>query len=109
LEAAGADQLVVLAVHNPVALDNAFRIFVDHLSALPMMVDCFARQFDEEGLTVASPDIGGIKRKQQLREILAARLGPSVSMAFVEKRQENDGVLSGGTLAGNVTGKPYYS
>jgi ribose-phosphate pyrophosphokinase len=26
-------------------------------------------------------------------------------MAFVEKRQENDGVLSGGTLAGNVTRK----
>jgi ribose-phosphate pyrophosphokinase len=66
LEAAGADQFVALDVHDLVALDNAFRIPVDHLSALPMMVDCFAQQFDEEGLTVASPDIGGIKRKQQL-------------------------------------------
>jgi ribose-phosphate pyrophosphokinase len=75
LEAAGADQLVVLDVHDPAALDNAFRIPVDHLSALPMMVDYFARQFDREGLSVASPDIGGIKRAQQFREILAARLG----------------------------------
>jgi ribose-phosphate pyrophosphokinase len=105
LEAAGADQLVVLDVHNPAALDNAFRIPVDHLSALPMMVDYFARQFDHEGLTVASPDIGGIKRAQRFREILAARLGHSVSMAFVEKRRQNDGVLSGGALVGDVTGK----
>jgi hypothetical protein len=33
----------------------------------------FARQFDCEGLSVASPDIGAIKRAQQFREILAAR------------------------------------
>jgi phosphoribosylpyrophosphate synthetase len=38
LEAAGADQLVALDVHNPAAPDNACRIPVDHLSALPMMV-----------------------------------------------------------------------
>ena len=105
LEAAGADQLVVLDVHNPAALDNAFRIPVDHLSALPMMVDYFVQQLAHEGVTVASPDIGGIKRAQQFHEMLAARLGHSVSMAFVEKRRRNDGVLSGGALVGDVTGK----
>ena len=104
LEAGGADQLIALDVHNPAALDNAFRIPVDHLSALPMMVDYCARQFDCKGLSVASPDIGGIKRAQQFREMLTARLGHSVSMAFVEKRRKDD-VLSGGTLVGDVTGK----
>jgi ribose-phosphate pyrophosphokinase len=94
----------VLDVHNPAALDNAFRIPVDHLSALPMIVDYFARQFDHEDVIVASPDIGGIKRAQQFREILAARLRHPVSMAFVEKRRQND-VLSGGALVGDVTGK----
>jgi ribose-phosphate pyrophosphokinase len=106
LEAAGADELVVLDVHNPAALDNAFRIPVAHLSALPMMVDHFARHCDHDHakLTVASPDIGGIKRAQQFREMLAARLGHPVGMAFVEKRRKND-VLSGGTVVGDVTGQ----
>jgi ribose-phosphate pyrophosphokinase len=104
LEAAGANQLVALDVHNPAALDNAFRIPVDHLSALPMMVDHFAAQFGRADLTVASPDIGGIKRAQLFRELLGARLGRSVSMAFIEKRRQN-GVLSGGMLVGDVTGK----
>ena len=104
LEAAGADQLVALDVHNPAALDNAFRIPVDHLSALPMMADYFSRQFPHEGLSIASPDIGGIKRAQRFREILAARLAHPVSMAFIEKRRHND-VLCGGALVGDVTGK----
>jgi ribose-phosphate pyrophosphokinase len=42
LEASGADRVVALDVHNPAALDNAFRIPVDHLTAIPMMVDQFA-------------------------------------------------------------------
>jgi ribose-phosphate pyrophosphokinase len=104
LEAAGADQLVTLDVHNPAALDNAFRIPVDHLSALPMMVDHFAAQFDHEGITVASPDIGGIKRAQLFCELLGSRLGRAVGIAFIEKRRLN-GVLSGGTLVGDVAGK----
>ena len=104
LEAAGADQLVTLDVHNPAALANAFRMPVDHLSALPMMVDHFAAQFVQEGITVASPDIGGIKRAQLFRELLAARLGRAVDIAFIEKRRLN-GVLSGGTLVGDVVGK----
>jgi len=104
LEAAGVEQLLTLDVHNPAALDNAFRIPVDHLSALPMMVDHFAAQLGHEDLTVASPDIGGIKRAQLFSELLAVRLGRTVSMAFIEKRRRND-VLSGGTLAGDVSGK----
>ncbi len=104
MEAAGASQLVALDVHNPAALDNAFRIPVDHLSAVPMMVDYFAAHLERADLTVASPDIGGIKRAQLFRELLSARLGRPVSMAFMEKRRRND-VLSGGLLVGEVKGK----
>ncbi len=35
LEASGADRVIALDIHNPAALDNAFRIPVDHLTALP--------------------------------------------------------------------------
>jgi ribose-phosphate pyrophosphokinase len=103
LEAAGVHQLITLDVHNPAALDNAFRIPVDHLSALPMMVDHVATRWAHESLAIASPDIGGIKRAQLFRELLAARLGRTVSLAFIEKRRQNN-VLSGGTVVGDVAG-----
>jgi ribose-phosphate pyrophosphokinase len=105
LEAAGADHLVALDVHNPAALDNAFRIPVDHLSALPMMADHFARQCGAAPIAVLSPDVGGVKRAQLFRELLEARLGRAVDLAFVEKRRALD-VVSGGTLVGMASNQP---
>jgi ribose-phosphate pyrophosphokinase len=104
LEAAGVSQLVVVDVHNAAALDNAFRIPVDHLSAASLLVDHFASRLGQEELTVVSPDVGGIKRVQVFRELLAARLGRTVDIAFVEKRRHNR-VLSGGTIAGEIEGR----
>jgi ribose-phosphate pyrophosphokinase len=104
LEAAGVSQLMVVDVHNAAALDNAFRIPVDHLSAGPMLADHFASRLGHEELTVVSPDVGGIKRAQVFREQLAMRLGRTVDIAFVEKRRHNR-ALSGGTIAGEVKGR----
>jgi ribose-phosphate pyrophosphokinase len=104
LEATGVARLIALDVHNPAALDNAFRIPVDHLSALPMFVDHFARRLPGVDLVVASPDVGGIKRVQIFREMLAQRLGKEIDVAFVEKRRAR-GIVSGGTLAGGVAGR----
>lgn len=105
LEVSGADRLIALDVHNPAALDNAFRIPVDHLSALPMFADYFARRFTDAPLAVASPDVGGIKRVQVFRELLEARLGREVELAFIEKRRAA-GVVSGGALVGLPAGQP---
>ncbi len=104
LEASGASQVVALDTHNPAAFDNAFRIPTLHLTAVPMMVDHFARQTAGAGLAVVSPDVGGIKRAQIFREMLAARLGCEVELAFVEKRRAK-GVVSTGVLAGEVSGR----
>jgi ribose-phosphate pyrophosphokinase len=43
LEASEVDRVITLDVHNPAALDNAFRVLVDHFSAIPMFVDHVAR------------------------------------------------------------------
>jgi ribose-phosphate pyrophosphokinase len=101
LEAAGVDWVVTLDVHNPAALDNSFSVPVDHLSALPMMVDHFGTRLGNAPLTVASPDIGGVKRAQIFRELLESRLGRSVELAFFEKRRA-DGIISGHALIGDV-------
>jgi len=102
LEAAGLDRLIALDVHNPAALDNSFRIPVDHLSAMPMMADHFVRQRTAAPLTVVSPDVGGIKRAQLFRELLQRRLKGEVEMAFIEKRRALD-VVSSGALVGDVS------
>ena len=104
LEASGADRIMALDVHSPAALDNAFRIPVDHLSALPLMVDHFATRLPGTGLAIVSPDIGGIKRTQIFREMLERRLQREVELAFIEKRRSM-GVVSGGTLVGNAAGR----
>jgi ribose-phosphate pyrophosphokinase len=104
LEATGLGRLIALDVHNPAALDNAFRIPVDHLSALPMFVDHFAGLAHASDFVVASPDVGGIKRVQVFRELLARRLAKDIEVAFVEKRRTG-GVVSGGTIVGDVAGR----
>jgi ribose-phosphate pyrophosphokinase len=104
LEGAGLGRLIAVDVHNPAALDNAFRIPVDHLSALPMFVDHFARLAHAPNFVVASPDVGGIKRVQIFRELLARRLAKDIEVAFIEKRRSG-GVVSGGTIVGDVAGR----
>ena len=104
LEAAGVDRVVALDVHNSAALDNAFRIPVDHLSAIPMFVDHLARQPAAAAIAIASPDVGGIKRAQIFRELLERRLGREVEFAFIEKRRAG-GAVSSGRIVGEVKGR----
>lgn len=104
LEATGVSSLVCLDVHNPAALDNAFRIPVDHLSALPMFVRHIADRLPADNLAVASPDVGGVKRAQIFRELLAKQIGREVDLVFVEKRRA-EGVVSGGTVVGAIAGR----
>jgi ribose-phosphate pyrophosphokinase len=51
-----------------------------------------------------SPDIGGVKRAQRLRECLVRTLAREVDFVFMEKRRAT-GVVSGGTLVGDVDGR----
>lgn len=104
LESCGLQRLICLDVHNPAALDNAYRIHVDHLSALPMFAAHFSRIFGDSEVTVASPDVGGIKRAQLFGELLAAHSRHGVPLAFVEKRRSG-GQLSVGRAAGDVAGR----
>lgn len=106
LEAAHSDCVISLDVHNPAAFDNAFRIATIHLTALPLLADHFAEAgvIADAEVVVVSPDIGGIKRAQIFRELIAARAGREIGLAFIEKRRAK-GSVSGGGLAGEVSGR----
>jgi ribose-phosphate pyrophosphokinase len=104
LEAVGVGRVMAIEVHNPAAFDNAFRIPAEHIAATRLFADHFAARLAGRAVAVVSPDLGGAKRAQLLREALQRRLGADVEFGCVEKRRSRD-VVSGHRLAGEVAGR----
>lgn len=104
LEAVGADRVVSLDVHNIAAFQNAFRCHTDHLEARKLFADYFVSTLGEQEMVVVSPDIGGVKRAEQFRNMLSQRSGREVPTAFMEKYRSR-GVVSGEAVVGEVAGK----
>jgi ribose-phosphate pyrophosphokinase len=103
-EAVGTDHVITLEVHNLAAFQNAFRCDTDHLDADRLLGEHFAGVVGEGPVAVASPDVGGVKRAERLREHLEARLGRPVSKAFMDK-QRSMGKVTGDIFAGDVSGR----
>jgi len=100
-EAVGAGCLVCVEPHNLAAFENAFRIPTLPLPLAPLVADWLAARVPPGPLTIVSPDIGGVKRAQQLAAVLAARGRGQVGLAFMEKRR-SAGVVGGETLVGET-------
>jgi len=102
-ESVGSDAVVALEVHNPAAFENAFRCRAVALTATPLFVD-FVRKLADGNLCVVSPDPGGAKRAELLRETLEAACGRPVAKAFADKHR-SAGVVSGELFIGDVAGR----
>lgn len=102
-EAVGTDRIVTLDVHNFAAFQNAFRCESIHLNTRRLFVPVVSRLADDLPATIVSPDGGGVKRAQLLKEMVEAETSKSVGFAFVEKRRSR-GVVSGDLFAGEVDG-----
>lgn len=102
-EAVGTDTVVTVDVHNVAAFQNAFRIRAENLEARPLIVDHFSTRIGPAPVSVVSPDVGGIKRAEALRRMLAEILQRPVGMAFLEKYRAH-GEVSGEALVGDVAG-----
>lgn len=100
-EAVGVDRVATLDVHNLAAYENAFRCRTEHLEARELFVEHLAESLGSDPAAVVSPDAGGAKRAEHLREALADRLGRPVTSGFVEKYR-SEGVVTGEVLAGEV-------
>lgn len=101
-ESVGTDCVVTLEVHNPVAFENAFRCRTVALTGTPVFVD-YAKSLANEKLLVISPDAGGMKRAELLREALEATLGRPVGKGLAEKYR-SAGAVSGDLFVGEVAG-----
>jgi ribose-phosphate pyrophosphokinase len=103
-EAAGADCMVTMDVHNLAAFQNAYRCRTEHLEAAPLFVRHLAPQLAAADVAVVSPDAGGIKRADAFRQRLARALDRPIGMAFAEKYRSG-GELRGEALIGDVNGR----
>lgn len=104
MEAVGIDRVVTLDVHNDAAFDNAFRCHTVRLEAAELFATHLARQLGDQPIAVMSPDVGGIKRAQHLRECFLRIAPGAIELAFMEKRRAS-GIVSGETLVGHVDGR----
>ncbi|WP_298105668.1 ribose-phosphate diphosphokinase [Bradyrhizobium sp.] len=100
-EAAGVDGIVTLEVHNEAAFENAFRCPSVALSAAPLLIGKIMDIAKGRDICVVSPDLGGGKRADVLREALEKAAGRRIGTAFVEKHRSS-GVVSGDLFAGDV-------
>jgi ribose-phosphate pyrophosphokinase len=102
-EAVGCEAVVTLEVHNEAAFENAFRCRAVALTAAPLLIAQIKASVGDEPLCVISPDLGGGKRADLLREALEKVMGRPIGKAFAEKHR-SAGVLSGDMFVGEVAG-----
>ena len=73
------------------------------LTGTPLFVDYVKATLAGDTLAVISPDAGGMKRAEMLREALEGALGRPVGKGLAEKHRSS-GVVSGDLFVGNVNG-----
>jgi ribose-phosphate pyrophosphokinase len=105
IEAVGVDRVVTVDVHNLAAFENAFRRPTVHLEARPLFVSHLLPVLRDREVAVVSPDAGGAKRAELLRESLAPALGTEVPLGFLEKRRSGGVVRGQDTVVGSVEGR----
>ena len=94
---AGADRVLTMDLHAG-QIQGFFNIPVDHLYALPVLLDYISNHGGED-LTVVSPDAGGVERARAFAKRLQAQL------AIIDKRREGPNNAQVMNIIGDVDGR----
>lgn len=94
---AGADRVLTMDLHAG-QIQGFFNIPVDHLYALPVLLDYISNHGGED-LTVVSPDAGGVERARAFAKRLQAQL------AIIDKRREGPNNAQVMNIIGDVEGR----
>ena len=97
LERAGANRILALDLHAA-QIQGFFDVPVDHLFATPVMIDYF-EESGGSGLTVVSPDAGGVERARAFAKRLDSPL------AIIDKRRTDVNVAEVMHIIGDVEGQ----
>ncbi len=100
IEAAGAHSLVSVDFHSQ-SLEGFFKIPCDNLSAIQLFADYFTKKgmTGGKGLSVVSPDVGGVKRARGLARLLEAPL------VVVDKQRPKPNASEVMNVIGEVRGR----
>ena len=99
LTTAGANRVVSVDLHSG-QIQGFFDQPLDHLTALPLLVNWLAERFPDEDLVIASPDAGGVKMASKYQAML-----PSAELAFLAKTREAHNVARTLAVVGDVEGR----
>ena len=102
-EAVGTETLITIDVHNLAAFQNGFRCRAINLDTLRLFSAEVARRAGDAPVTILSPDLGGVKRAELLRQAVELVSTRPVGFAVVEKHR-SAGVVGGSLFAGEVAG-----
>ena len=98
ITAAGADRVLTLDLHAG-QIQGFFDIPTDNLFTAPVFVEDIKKRWKGDGVTVVSPDVGGVVRARAI----AKRL--DVDLAIIDKRRERAGVSEVMNIIGDVGGR----
>jgi len=98
ITSAGADRVLTLDLHAA-QIQGFFDIPTDNLFAAPVFTKDIVERLNGEGLTIVSPDVGGVLRARAIAKRLDADL------AIIDKRRERAGVSEVMHIIGDVQGQ----
>ncbi len=95
ITSAGADRVLTIDLHAG-QIQGFFDIPTDNLFAAPVFLKDLIERFDNQKLTIVSPDVGGVIRARAVAKRLDADL------AIIDKRRERAGVSEVMHVIGDV-------
>ena len=95
---AGADRVLTIDLHAG-QIQGFFDIPTDNLFAAPVFTQDIVDRYNGDGLTIVSPDVGGVVRARAIAKRLDADL------AIIDKRRERAGVSEVMNIIGDVQGQ----
>jgi ribose-phosphate pyrophosphokinase len=99
LQAAGVTRVVTVDLHAG-QIQGFFNIPVDHLYAMPVVLEDYLKKNFDSSAVFVSPDAGGVERARAYSKRLNA------SLAIIDKRRERANESEVMNLIGDVTGRP---
>ena len=101
LQGVGVDCIVTMDVHNPAALDNAFRGPAINIETRRLLAGHFDGTVGDSVDSILAPDLGGIKATRLFVDTYHELSGRTLPMAVMDKRR-SEGLVTGSGLIGQV-------
>ena len=98
ISAAGADRVLAVDLHAG-QIQGFFNLPLDHLFAMPVMIDYLREYLRGSEVVIVSPDAGGVERARAYSKRLKA------SLAIIDKRRDGPNVSEVMNIIGDVEGK----